>query len=804
MASTLDASISSSINISSPSHGGLGEEIHASESSTSLNSVKQSNKDANVNAYPIKDKDKKGEISSRSSDDIEKGDIVEGEYVDLENDSPYPEVRASVPSTDDPSMRCNTIRMWTIGFLFATVGSAVNMFFSLRNPPVTITVLIAQLVAYPCLKGWDLIFPDRQFRIGRLRFNFKPAPFNMKEHTLIVIMSSVSFGSAYSTDIILSQRAFYKQRFGFGYEICLTLATQLIGYGLAGVSRKILVRPASMVWPSNLVNCALMKTLHLPSKVAHLKSANGWNISAYRFFLIAFAGCFFWTWFPNYIFTALSLFAWVTWIKPKSPVVNQLFGESTGISLIPITFDWNSISGYLSSPLMFPSDAIFNTLISTVLFFWIVTLGVHYSNVWYGSYLPICSNSIVDHFGSSYNVSRILTPDFRLDLKSFQEYSPLFMPSASAVSFGLSFASMSAVIFHVVLYYGKDIWARIRNPPKPDIHERLMEQYKEVPFWWYLSIFIAFFGMMMGVCYGWPTETPAWVVIVGLIFAAVWFIPVGVIYAITNVELGMNVFTEYIVGYMYPGHPLANMIFKTVGYITQAQALAFVSDLKLGHYMKVPPRMMFWTQTLASIWSCFVQIGVLDWALGNIKNVCDPGQTDGYTCPGAKTFFNSSVIWGVIGPQRMFSGQYLYTNLQYFWLAGALSTVLFWALWKKWPQRWWGKLSAPIIFGGTGMLPPATPTNYLVWCGIGIFFNYFIKKRFYSWWAKYNFNLSAALDTGMELALIIIFFCLQLPNVSFPSWWGNVGAFDTMDASGTAVLKTVNETAGEFFGPTKW
>jgi hypothetical protein len=36
-----------------------------------------------------------------------------------------------------------------------------------------------------------------------------------------------------------------------------------------------------------------------------------------------------------------------------------------------------------------------------------------------------------------------------------------------------------------------------------------------------------------------------------------------------------------------PGDPLANVTFKTYGYISQYQALLLVSDLKLGHYMKV-------------------------------------------------------------------------------------------------------------------------------------------------------------------------------------------------------------------------
>ncbi len=43
---------------------------------------------------------------------------------------------------------------------------------------------------------------------------------------------------------------------------------------------------------------------------------------------------------------------------------------------------------------------------------------------------------------------------------------------------------------------------------------------------------------------------------------------------------------------MQPGLPTAMMLFKTYGYITMYQALAFVKDLKLGHYMKVPPRTM--------------------------------------------------------------------------------------------------------------------------------------------------------------------------------------------------------------------
>jgi hypothetical protein len=49
-------------------------------------------------------------------------------------------------------------------------------------------------------------------------------------------------------------------------------------------------------------------------------------------------------------------------------------------------------------------------------------------------------------------------------------------------------------------------------------------------------------------------------------------------------------------GYLYPGRPVANMCFKVYGYVAPRQALAFLQDFKLGHYMKIPPRTMFMAQ----------------------------------------------------------------------------------------------------------------------------------------------------------------------------------------------------------------
>lgn len=72
-----------------------------------------------------------------------------------------------------------------------------------------------------------------------------------------------------------------------------------------------------MIWPANLVNCALFNTLH--SQV-YAGIGNRGGISRERFFTCAFTAAALWYFFPGYIFQALSVFSWVCWIAPNNIV----------------------------------------------------------------------------------------------------------------------------------------------------------------------------------------------------------------------------------------------------------------------------------------------------------------------------------------------------------------------------------------------------------------------------------------------------------------------------------------------------
>ncbi|KAI5117567.1 hypothetical protein M0805_009645 [Coniferiporia weirii] len=719
----------------------------------------------------------------------------------FEDDSPYPEVRSAVANTDDPEMPVSTLRVWTLGIIFAVVIPGFNQFFFFRYPSVTITGLVPQLISFPIGCLWEALVPHWTV----FGFSLNPGPFTVKEHVLVTIMGGVAAASAYATDVIAVQHVFYHQRYSFGYQWLVTMSTQLMGFALGGIGKRFLVSPPSMIWPANLVSCALFNTLH-SQQYAGIGSRGG--LSRERFFLYAFICSFLWYFLPGYLFTALSMFTWVTWIFPRNRLVNQLFGYNSGLGMSVLTFDWGQIA-YIGSPLATPWWAEANIAVGFVIFFWILTPILYYTNTWYARFMPISSRTSYDNSGKPYDVGRILRPDGTFDEEAYHAYSPLFLSTTFALSYGLSFASITATIVHTVLYFRHQIWIQCRRSlnEQADIHARLMSRYKQVPEWWYLCIFISMFVFAVICIEVWKTQMPIWAFCLALVISFFYVIPIGMLQAITNQQIGLNVITELIVGYVLPGRPIAMMLFKTWGYVAMSQALQFSSDFKLGHYMKIPPRTLFIAQTAATCIAGTVQLAVQSWMFDHIVDICDIHQKDGFTCPNTTVFGTASIVWGVIGPKLQVSPGQLYHSLVYFFLVGAIAPFIPWALTKKWPNSWFRYVNIPVVFAGTSFIPPATAGNYVIWALVGFAFQYLIRRRAFSWWTKYNYVLSAALDSGYAISAVVIFFTLQFPDNgtigagSVLNWWGNTVYKRTDDYD---AKPSFDIAVGKTFGPASW
>jgi hypothetical protein len=108
-----------------------------------------------------------------------------------------------------------------------------------------------------------------------------------------------------------------------------------------------------MIWPGNLVAVTLLNAMYENN---YQKDATiiGGSMPRYRWFTLITLAAFVYYFIPGFLAQCLSIFAFPTWMAPQSPVVNQLFGGQTGLSFLPITFDWTQVAGYVGSPLIPP------------------------------------------------------------------------------------------------------------------------------------------------------------------------------------------------------------------------------------------------------------------------------------------------------------------------------------------------------------------------------------------------------------------------------------------------------------------
>ena len=232
-----------------------------------------------------------------------------------DEDSPYPEVRASVSNIDDTEMPAMTLRMWVIGLTLVLAAGYVtvsrwyladsnvaidrcsNLFFNFRQPAPSIVSNVLLLIAHPLGKLLALTMPIRSYRlprwIGGHEFSLNPGPWNIKEHALVYIMANVSIGVPTALNAVVVAETYYGVKLGYGFNAMLILTTQLTGFSLAGLCRRYLVWPASMVWPQNLIVCTLLNTLH-----AEEEEARG-GITRFRFFCYIAVGAFFWAFMPG-------------------------------------------------------------------------------------------------------------------------------------------------------------------------------------------------------------------------------------------------------------------------------------------------------------------------------------------------------------------------------------------------------------------------------------------------------------------------------------------------------------------------
>ncbi|KAI9052070.1 hypothetical protein LZ554_004323 [Drepanopeziza brunnea f. sp. 'monogermtubi'] len=629
----------------------------------------------------------------------------------ITNNSPYAEVRAVVDNTDDPNMLSSTIRAWVIGLTFVVILATTNQMFSIRQPCISVTSNVAQLVSFPLGKAAEAWLPDVGFTLFGIRHSLNPGKFTRKEHMLITIMANVSWQTPYTELIIWTQvlPQFFHQTYarGFVYQVLITFGTNFLGYSIAGIA-------------------------------------------------------------------------------PTNKTLNAITGSNNGLGFNPWpSFDWNPLLFDNQDPFMVP---FFNTLNKFVgqLISGSVIIYVYFTNKWYTSYIPINTNRVWDNMGKRYNVSKTIDAKGIFDPVKYQAYSPAYLGASNLMVYLFYFAVYSSAISYCALYHRFEIKMGFRNlfnsfrkdrkenkDEYQDIHNKLMSAYPEVSELWYLCCLLFAISLSIAGIVGYHTYTTVGVVFFGIALCLLFVVPLGIVAAMTGIEVTLNVLAEFIGGSIVPGNALAMNFFKSYGYVTCAHAIRFSNDLKLAHYVKIPPRHTFSAQMVATFISTFICIGVLNFQIREIPDVCEPDQKNRFTCPGPNKFFTASILWGTLGPQKMFGKNGQYCALLMGFPIGLVLPVIVYYAQKKFPRQEWLRQVHPVVMMyGSLAYAPYNLTNVWPAVPLGWFSMVWLKKRYLGFWSKYNYIVSASWSSAIAIAAVIIFFALQWSDRDIV-WWGN-------------------------------
>jgi OPT family oligopeptide transporter len=201
---------------------------------------------------------------------------------------------------DDPTLAIYTFRMWFLALGLSCFGAVLGQIFYFRPQTIYVSSLFLQIIAFILGKIMEWIVPganpEAYIKMPNNRFWrwTNGGPFNLKEHVAITIMSSTASTAAVAISIFAAQDLYYHVTPNAAVGIFTLIASQLIGYGMAGIMRGFLVWPTFAVYPHVIPTVQLFDALHRGNAAVMQRKR-------LKFFWIIFVGIFVWEWFPEYI-----------------------------------------------------------------------------------------------------------------------------------------------------------------------------------------------------------------------------------------------------------------------------------------------------------------------------------------------------------------------------------------------------------------------------------------------------------------------------------------------------------------------
>ncbi|KIK46898.1 hypothetical protein CY34DRAFT_21743 [Suillus luteus UH-Slu-Lm8-n1] len=692
---------------------------------------------------------------------------------------------------DDPSLNPWTFRAFFIGLGLSTFGGVLAEIYYFKPQTVLVSLMFLAVMSYVLGIFMETFIPRRGF----LRY-LNPGPFNKKENAFIVIMASASATSALGTEVLAVQRLYYNITPNAGASVFLLFSSQLLGYGIGGMMRGILLYPSKMLYPGVLPLLSMFDALYEGGMAARKKL---------RVFYMVFAAIFIWELFPEWMFPLLTGFSIICLAAPNNAAVSRVFGGSNGnegLGLLSICFDWQYISGGMN-PMTIPLKAQFSNFLGYLLCM-VVFVAVYYNNIWKAQNFPFLSQLLFYENGTQYNQTLILNSNYEVDPTLLAEQGVPYYSSTWIVYLLTSNLGLAATFTHLLLWNRDDLrsawswmtpssikqmWANFDwkfwkadgmrkqevDDENLDPHYRQMLKYPDAPNSWYFAVFVVAFVISLVVIYKTNSTLPWWGFIISLLLATISILFFGALAAITGLSFIIQPFVQMIGGYLHTGKPVANMYFVLYGYNTVSQAQLLLRDLKIAQYAKLPPRAAFTAQIIGTLLGAILNFIMMNSIIDNQREILLSVQgTNIWSGQQPQQYNSQAIAWGGLSHELFSAGQrYQWVPLAY--LVGLFMPIPFYVIHKFWPRLRADYLYTPIIAYYIGWLCVGINSSILSYFAVAFLSQWWLRTRYPSWFAKYNYIIGAALDGGTQVMVFILSFAVQGAGGTshlFPAWWG--------------------------------
>ncbi|KAI8968690.1 OPT oligopeptide transporter protein-domain-containing protein [Trametes punicea] len=398
------------------------------------------------------------------------------------------------------------------------------------------------------------------------------------------------------------------------------------------------------------------------------------------------------------------------------------------------SLDWQYItSTFMSYPLIQQANSWIGYAVC-----YIAIMGIYYSNVWNSKAFPMLSTSLYSQNGSTYDQDAVFGSTFQLNETALE------ISSSGTLRL--------------------DSFKQAKEKTQPDPHWQIVNKnYEEVPWYWYLALLVlAFFAGLIVIFKG-QTTLPWYAYIVALLLGAT------------------NQLMKMVAGAVNPGKPVANLYFSMWSHDVVATSINLAGDLKIGQYLKVPPRHMFLTQ----VWVCIGPDGVLTRPSAVVmvsvvdaqrEILLDPRGTNIWSGQYPQSLNSAAVTWSLAKQLYGPHGPYIWIPLAL--LFGMVPTFFQWII-AKWPTIKGMRTESiilPIIYQYAQWMSSGTNSPVMSGIIVGLVSQLWLRKYHPGWYKKYNFILGGALDGGAQVMIFILSFAVFGASGTpkpFPAWWGN-------------------------------